>query len=63
MTHPAAPSHPVRRAILVLALALAATAPAHAAEVTFSRIGAGDAGLQQFWQLTPEETQRYRNII
>ena len=63
MTHPAAPSHPVRRAILALTLALAAAAPAHAAEVTFSRIGAGDAGLQQFWQLTPEETQRYRNIM
>lgn len=51
------------RAMLALALALATLAPAHAAELTFSRIGAGDAGLQQFWQLTPEEAQRYRNIM
>ena len=63
MTHPAAPSHPVRRAILALTLALAAAAPAHAAEVTFSRIGSGDPGLQQFWGLSPEEAQRYRNIM
>ena len=63
MTHPAAPSHPVRRAILALTLALAATAPAPAAEVTFSRIGSGDPGLQQFWGLSPEEAQRYRNIM
>ena len=63
MTHPAAPSHPVRRAILALTLALAATAPASAAEVTFSRIGSGDPGLQQFWGLSPEEAQRYRNIM
>lgn len=51
------------RATLALALALATLAPAYAAELTFSRIGAGDAGLQQFWQLTPEEVQRYRNIM
>ena len=63
MTHPAAPSHPVRRAILALTLALAAAVPAHAAEVTFSRIGSGDPGLQQFWGLSPEEAQRYRNIM
>ena len=63
MTHPAAPSHPVRRAILALTLALAAAAPAPAAEVTFSRIGSGDPGLQQFWGLSPEEAQRYRNIM
>lgn len=63
MTQPAAPSHPVRRAILALTLALAATAPAPAAEVTFSRIGSGDPGLQQFWGLSPEEAQRYRNIM
>ena len=63
MTHPAAPSHPVRRAILALTLALAAAAPAHAAEVTFSRVGSGDPGLQQFWGLSPEEAQRYRNIM
>ena len=63
MTHPAVPSHPVRRAILALTLALAATAPAPAAEVTFSRIGSGDPGLQQFWGLSPEEAQRYRNIM
>ena len=48
---------------LALALIPGATVPAHAAEITFSRIGAGDAGLQQFWQLTPEEAQRYRNIM
>ena len=54
-----------RRAAFVLAFALAfaTTAPAHAAELTFSRIGSGDQGLQQFWQLTPEEAQRYRNIM
>jgi len=46
------------RAMLALALALAPLAPAHAAELTFSRIGAGDAGLQQFWQLTPEEADQ-----
>ena len=63
MTHPAAPSHPVRRAILALTLALAATAPVSAAKVTFSRIGSGDPGLQQFWGLSPEEAQRYRNIM
>lgn len=51
------------RAMLALALALATLAPTHAAELTFSRIGSGDQGLQQFWQLTPEEAQRYRNIM
>ncbi|RKW12325.1 MAG: hypothetical protein D8H94_11780, partial [Cardiobacterium sp.] len=55
---------PRRRAAWAAACALAlALIPAHAAEITFSRIGAGDAGLQQFWQLTPEEAQRYRNIM
>ena len=49
--------------LLALSLTLAALTPADAAELTFSRIGSGDQGLQQFWQLTPEETQRYRNIM
>ena len=44
-------------------LGLAAPPSLHAATLQFSRIGAGDQGLQQFWQLTPEETQRYRNIM
>ena len=44
-------------------LSLAAPPSLHAATLQFSRIGAGDQGLQQFWQLTPEETQRYRNIM
>ena len=48
---------------LAFALAFATTAPAHAAELTFSRIGSGDQGLQQFWGLSQEEAQRYRNIM
>ena len=48
---------------LTFALAFATTAPAHAAELTFSRIGSGDQGLQQFWGLSQEEAQRYRNIM
>lgn len=52
-----------RHLLLALSLTLAALTPADAAELTFSRIGSGDQGLQQFWQLTPEETQRYRNIM
>ena len=52
-----------RQLLLALSLTLAALTPADAAELTFSRIGSGDAGLQQFWQLTPEEAQRYRNIM
>ena len=45
-------------------LGLATTTPSlHAATVQFSRIGSGDQGLQQFWQLTPDEVQRYRNIM
>lgn len=56
---------PPRRAAFALAFALAfaTTAPAHAAELTFSRIGSGDQGLQQFWGLSQEEAQRYRNIM
>lgn len=57
--------HTVRHSLLsATVLGLAVIAPTlHAATVQFSRIGSGDQGLQQFWQLTPEETQRYRNIM
>ena len=62
MTQPAL--SPRRAAFaLAFALAFATTAPAHAAELTFSRIGSGDQGLQQFWGLSQEEAQRYRNIM
>ena len=62
MTQPAL--SPRRTAFaLAFALAFTTTTPLHAAELTFSRIGSGDQGLQQFWQLTPEEAQRYRNIM
>ena len=62
MTQPAL--SPRRAAFaLAFALAFATTVPAHAAELTFSRIGSGDQGLQQFWGLSQEEAQRYRNIM
>ena len=57
---------PSRFSLLLAAafgLGVLSIAPAQAATLQFSRIGAGDQGLQQFWQLTPEETQRYRNIM
>ena len=44
-------------------LSLAAPPSLHAATLQFSHIGSGDQGLQQFWQLTPDEVQRYRNIM
>lgn len=62
MTQPALPPRHAAFA-LAFALAFATTAPAHAAELTFSRIGSGDQGLQQFWGLSQEEAQRYRNIM
>ena len=62
MTQPAL--SPRRTAFaLAFALAFTTTTPLHAAELTFSRIGSGDPGLQQFWGLSPEEAQRYRNIM
>lgn len=48
---------------VVLGLTAFATVPAQAATVQFSRIASGDQGLQQFWQFTPDEVQRYRNIM
>lgn len=38
--------------------------PATAAELTFSRIGAGgDQALQKVWGMTPDEVQRYKNFM